>query len=103
MHYLSQALEWMRKCLFVRHAPRHAARTRPVVVTSPRPARCCLSPEMLDVALVSARHRRAPHVWPHAYPLASADDPGPGGLVRAYVLVPEERVQMLALPMREGR
>ncbi|WP_200302376.1 hypothetical protein [Streptomyces adelaidensis] len=48
-----------------------------------------LSPQMWDAILAGARRRRAPHLWPPSAPPALAEAEA-WGLVRTYVLLPEE-------------
>ncbi|MBW8735987.1 MAG: hypothetical protein JF621_02230 [Streptomyces turgidiscabies] len=50
-----------------------------------------MSPQLWAAVLAAARHRRAPWLWPPAAPPACAAYMDPGGLVRTYVLRPEER------------
>ncbi len=54
--------------------------------------------------LATARHRRAPHMWPPPRQQTLRAEPIIGGaLVRAYVLPEDERTRTLATPSRENQ
>ncbi|MBG0852934.1 hypothetical protein I2W78_14040 [Streptomyces spinoverrucosus] len=85
--------------MFGRRAPGRNDRTTPVPAIPPDTTGCP-STEMWGAILAGARRRRAPHVWQNAAPAVTSD---PGPLVRAYVLPPQERTQVLAARAGEAR
>ncbi len=63
-----------------------------------------MTSEKWALTLASARHRRAPHMWPPPRQQTLREDPVIGGaLVRAYVLPEDERTRTLGRPARETR
>ncbi|MGW0826918.1 hypothetical protein [Streptomyces sp. NPDC002845] len=103
MHYVSQALEWVRTLLFGAHSPGESTRTISVPASGPHPTTPCPSPEMWGAILAGARRRRAPRLWPFPEPPAFLTDAVTGALVRAYVLPEDERIRVLAYSAREAR
>ncbi|MFJ8646336.1 hypothetical protein ACIRNI_09440 [Streptomyces sp. NPDC093546] len=83
MHYVSEALEWVRAVLFGRTPSRHSRRYVPSAANQFRPV-LMPSPEGWAAVLARARKRRAFNAALPAFPS-----------VRLYVLCPEERERAL--------
>ncbi|CBG73158.1 hypothetical protein SCAB_61371 [Streptomyces scabiei 87.22] len=69
----------------------------------PRPGRRHRPCGVLEAALVGARRRRAPHLWPAPARPAVEDDALTRDLVRAYVLPEDEATRRLASSTRRSR
>lgn len=94
MPYPSRLLAWVRTFLFGPHTPdtpTRAAPTTPAPKVCPSEASPRTSPQMWAAVLAEARHRRAPWLWPPAAPPVFIAYMDLGGLVRTYVIQPEER------------
>lgn len=102
MHYLSQALEWVRGVLFGARTPSGHGRACAASFTPGGHPQQWRSPESGSAYLRLARARRAARAG-RAQPPVPASPKDLRVLVPLYVLSPAERERTLSLPAGAGR